>query len=85
MPSHMDPFQTNPNDIKDPKIHIMNFQISRRYVLIHWKGVFPKVMRLGKMMQNRVDNKFWGQTFTNTHLLFQFKVHDKVHDNLDSR
>ena len=50
----------------------MNFQISGKLVLIRREGIFPKVACLRKMMQNRIDEIFWGQTFKK-HILFQFR------------
>ena len=49
-----------------PKSIYLNFQISGKFVLIRRENIFPKVVRLAKMMQNRIDEIFWGQTFKNT-------------------
>ena len=47
----MEPFQIKFHEVrihKIPKSIHLNFQISRKFVLIRWEGIFPKVVRLEK-------------------------------------
>ena len=35
-------------------------------VLINWEGIFPKVVRLEKNIQNSIDEVLWGRNFKST-------------------
>ena len=63
--------------IQIPKIMYLNFQISRKLVIIHREGIFSKKCAPPKMMQNGQSEIFWGRTCKNTNI-FTFEHFEHI-------
>ena len=59
-----------------PKFAHINFQIYGKSVHIHRKGIFFESVAPQKLMQNGIDEMFWGQTFKNTKRIISFQFMD---------